>query len=978
MTTTKKTYRERLINREKQWPVCRTNRLVRLELVARGKGENYFGSQQRGSTVGNKRTPLAYDDLFKDRGKTDQPVRTILVEGDAGIGKTTFCTSLSEDWANGKLLTQFELLLLLPLRHKSIASASAFSDLLHLWCSNQDLCASIASHIDKNKGEGVLVIADGWDELDESKRQEGSFMYNFLFGELFSFLSVLLTSRPTFSPSLHLVPYHSIQFVEIHGFNEENVKEYIQSEFADSGEMAERLLHQLENNPLVESVCSIPLNCAIICHLWHTLNEALPTSMTELYTKIILNIVLRNLQKDGLYKSIRSISSFDSIPEGLQNAWWCLCQFAFHTIERGQIIFAEQDLQDFFPQGSTVVSDILSFGLLQIAESYFDTGRAVSFHYLHLTIQEYLAALHLARQPPSRQVLNALHFAKTNLDSQLEYFLCLSDNSRASNVTKSQKFAIVWRFFFGLYFNLYFKEKKDHELLDIKQAIEAFDPHTDALVLCHCAFEAKNQSISNQIIQHLTKLSNLLSISLTNSIIPRTAHDCAAMIYVIDNIQECNDMEITFFNCHIRDTQIKALTDVLVGKQGKVQITKLDLRFNKLTDKGVGDLFNRASSAFQSLQHLHLLSNRIAGESIKYITTVLANSDLSRLGLSHNPLEVSGMRELENGIRSGKLANLRQLDLIRSLTSDADLNGELLATFMEAVLAHCPSFNNLDVSDNNLGVPGAAALGRSLFQLIKNKPGSILCMNEAKLGDEGLITFINNLQGPCHLDQLQLKKNSIHCIGIQHLANSMCSQKITIGSFGRFLLDDNPLGLDGTLEVAKILSMCGVPHAIELNECQLATNTVAGKIHTARDVGQQLCNMSQRSPIGILRLSGNSFTGEGIHILAGFMHLCPFLQCLVSDHCGITSNDFKQLLALLTDLKLSSEICSHLRQWNLEDNKIDDRGVTDLIEHIPNLFPALGPNAHEIRLNNNPVSDEVLEWLQGEQKKREKVILLRC
>ena len=975
MTTTKKKYRERLINREKQWPVCRTNRLVRLELVARGKGENYFGSQQRGSTVGNKRTPLAYDDLFKDRGKTDQPVRTILVEGDAGIGKTTFCTSLSEDWANGKLLTQFELLLLLPLRHKSIASASSFSDLLHLWCSNQDLHASIASHIDKNEGEGVLVIADGWDELDESKRQEGSFMYNFLFRELFPFLSVLLTSRPTFSPSLHLVPYHSVQFVEIHGFNEENVKEYIQSEFAVNGEMAERLLHQLENNPLVESVCSIPLNCAIICHLWHTLNEVLPTSMTELYTKIILNIILRNLQKYGLYKSIRSISSFDSIPEGLQDAWWCLCQFAFDTIKRGQIIFAEKDLQDFFPQGSTVVSNILSFGLLQIAESYFDTGREVSFHYLHLTIQEYLAALYLARQPPSRQleVLNALHFVKTNLDSQLEYFLCLSDSSGASNVAKSRKFAIVWRFFFGLYFNLYFKEKKDHELLDIKQAIEAFDPHTDALVLCHCAFEAKNNSVSNQIIQRLTKLSNLFSISLTKSIIPRTAHDCAAMIYVIDNIQECSNMEITFFNCHIRDAQIKALTDVLVRKQGMLQITKLDLRFNKLTDKGIGDLFNRSSTAFQSLQHVHLLSNRIGGEGIKYVTTVLANNGLSQLGLSHNPLGVSGMRELRNAIHGGKLANLRQLDIIRTLTSDAELNGELLATLMEAVLAHCPCLNNLDVSDNNLGVPGATVLGRSLSQLTQSKTGSILCMNEAKLGDEGLIAFVNNLQGPCHLDELQLKKNHIHGTGIQYLADSMCSQKIRMeGNLSQFFLDDNPLGLDGTLEVAKMLSMCDISQAIELKGCQLAISTVAVKTHTAKDIGQQLCSMSQRmhSPIGILHLSANGFTGEGIHILAGFMHLCPFLQCLKCDYCGITSNDFKQLLALLTDLKVSSpEICSCLREWNLENNEIGDSGVTALIEHLPNLFPELT----KIQLNNNPVSDEVLEWLQGEQKKREKV-----
>lgn len=195
VASVKKKYRERLINREKQWPICHTNKFFRLELVMRKKGENYFGSQQRGRVGNLKRTPLAYNDLFGDQDQTEQPVRIILVEGDAGIGKTSLCTSLSEDWANGKLLTKFELLLLLPLRHKS-ASVSSFPDLLGLWCLNQDVCASVASYIEEKEGEGVLIVADGWDELGESKRQEGSFIYRLLFGEIFPFLSVLLTSRP--------------------------------------------------------------------------------------------------------------------------------------------------------------------------------------------------------------------------------------------------------------------------------------------------------------------------------------------------------------------------------------------------------------------------------------------------------------------------------------------------------------------------------------------------------------------------------------------------------------------------------------------------------------------------------------------------------------------------------------------------------------------------------------------------------------
>ena len=89
VTSIKKKYRDRLINCEEQWPPCHSSKLVRLELVEREKGEGYSANQQRGREESNvKRTPLAYGDLFKvESGK--KPVRKVLVEGDAGIGKTT-------------------------------------------------------------------------------------------------------------------------------------------------------------------------------------------------------------------------------------------------------------------------------------------------------------------------------------------------------------------------------------------------------------------------------------------------------------------------------------------------------------------------------------------------------------------------------------------------------------------------------------------------------------------------------------------------------------------------------------------------------------------------------------------------------------------------------------------------------------------------------------------------------------------------
>ena len=211
--------------------------------------------------------------------------------------------------------------------------------LLHSSASIRD---SVASYLEEEEGEKVLIVADGWDELGESERQEESFLYK-LFFKTFPFVSVIVTSRPSASAPLHRLPYID-RFVEVCGFNKENIKEYIQSEFTSDQEKAScLLLEQLESNPLVESVCSIPLNCAIVCHLWRTLEEALPTTMTELYTKIILNVILRNIQKEFIQNSaVLSLSNFDALPEDLQQSWWLLCEFAFQALKRDQIVFSSR------------------------------------------------------------------------------------------------------------------------------------------------------------------------------------------------------------------------------------------------------------------------------------------------------------------------------------------------------------------------------------------------------------------------------------------------------------------------------------------------------------------------------------------------------------------------------------------------------------------------------------------------------------
>ena len=939
-TSIKQKYQERLINREKQWPPCHTDKLVRLELVKREKGEGYSAKQQRGKQdryggregKAVKRTPLAYGDLFKvESGK--RPVRKVLVEGDAGIGKTTLCIAVSEDWANGKLFQQFELVLHLPLRTKAVASAGSLPQLLRLLHSCEDVCDSVASYLNKTEGKNVLIIADGWDELSESERQRDSFLYQLLF-EIFSFISVIVTSRPSASASLHRLSYID-RLVEVQGFSRENIKEYINYEFTNNQRKATSLLEQLEYNPLVESVCSVPLNCAIVCHLWRTLEEALPTTMTELYTKIILNVILRNIQKKDEFKHIDSLPNFNALPNELQQSWTLLCKFALISIIKDHIVFSQEELANIFPRG--LADDIVHcFGLLQTDKTVLETGYGTSFHFLHLTFQEYLAALHLAKNT-------------VVLDETFKFY------------SEQRHFAIVWRFFFGIYFN----ELECKDVAPIKPYLSYIH---NTLECCHCAFEARNVVVASDIISLEKRRHYRFDPS------PNTAHDCAAVIYVIDKMQADRTLLLNFLKCHIGEKQIKTLTDSLANKPGKLQIEELHLDARKLSYVSLGDLLDKASSAFQSLQSLSLKI-----ECEKALLARLSFQALQHLDLSGSNLGVSGIQALEKAVSDGRLAELQWLYLSGCCIDDADTNGGALKKFLKSLSDHCPKLYGLDLSDNDLGVLGASALTSAISQ--HNNPLSLnpelgiksplwlksIDLHNTNLGDDGLCAFIENLEIPNHFHSLNLKSNNIHATGVACLAayynNKYEEKEHLCEDISELDLEDNPLGIEGVISIGEILGGCDYERVC-LTKCLLTTATEITGNPPSYD--KAILSQIPTSYVDFLYLDGNCFTGERIHILAGFIQLCPALKTLYCEDCDITSDDLILLLTIIAKSKESHPgLCEWLEHWDLSNNEIDDRGVSELVHHVPSLFPGLFfSDNDDVCLDGNPVSSEVVEKLK--------------
>ena len=681
MGNIKKNYHDRAFNYdEEHWPPNHLGKLLILDLVTKKKREHYFPCHlQSTSEKSVKQVSIPYGNLFWDDKK---PVKRVLVEGSAGIGKTSLCISISKDWADGNLFPEYKLLLLIPLHQPKVALAGSLTELIENVMSQ--IMPSVVDHLEKSKGEGVLVIADGWDKLSESKRQKGSFFHNLLFGNALSLASVLVTSRPSALALLHKEASID-QFIEVIGFSKQSIDGYIQLQ----SELQQGANHPiLGHNPLLESMCKVPIICTALCHIWHTFDEILSLTMTQLSTKIILNIMSSFIWKRGTFTSL---SEVDTLPKNLQDSWWRLCQLAFETL----IVHNHQiDLL-------SIDSGIETAGFLEVSIE----RNNVFFHFLHPIFQEYFAALHIVKQPHLSQL-------------------------KILDMLKLHQFTMFWQFFFGICMEYDQNNIAKHAV----RVLSAND--LPKSLFCQCAFEARNNVIGNEIIKALASCGKERSVHFGD---PKSAYACTAVLYVINSMQGLEyGMEINFKDCSLDSKIIHKLADILAKQPDQLQVRNLDLSNNGLSDNNIASLFETAVASFKLLEKLFLRNNKIGSRSITAIVIALAISpsqSMIQLDLSLNPLTLTALQALQNGIKSSTFINLEILFMRGSLTTDANVNLQYLTTFADVLLLHCRQLWRLDISGNDFGDSVTPALSRVISKFLSSNYNFDLCINREYMSE---------------------------------------------------------------------------------------------------------------------------------------------------------------------------------------------------------------------------------------------------
>ena len=226
--------------------------------------------------------------------------RCIIVEGIPGIGKSTFSWHLGVCWAQKEILHDYHLVVLLRVRDERVQHAKCVSDLFCYKEQPKQEHEAVMEWIKSNKGDGVMMVLDGYDELS-ADLQTSSIFADIIRGEVLPKMTVLVSSRPSANQNLHqLCADQKCQYIEVIGFGKEEIQEYVDGALAHNKELRDELMYHLEHHPHIHGLMYCPLNCAIIVQIFRDqmkMRSQPPQTLTEVYQVLIKTVLKRHEHK---------------------------------------------------------------------------------------------------------------------------------------------------------------------------------------------------------------------------------------------------------------------------------------------------------------------------------------------------------------------------------------------------------------------------------------------------------------------------------------------------------------------------------------------------------------------------------------------------------------------------------------------------------------------------------------------------------
>ena len=414
--------------------------------------------------------PVALTSILK--GERSQRM-VVYFKGIGGSGKTTLSWHTCREWAEKRLLHQFQLLIHVQISNPRVKSATNFADLIPY--PDKHLQQAVATAIVDQRGKGVCLLLDG---LDEAPTELLNFLLVDLLQGRFGYqqlpeLSFVITSRPDWRVTKGLKPVVS-SCIELVGFNRDSLKKFLDHSLGAGSEQKAKLMAEFQVNPAVEGLCCHPVNAAIMSYVIHFISTV-PTTQTKLHDALIKNFLVRHV--DSRVKAeepceIVSLLHDSCLHHEICDSFRKMCLLAYKSVLNMKRFFTASDLEE------ANVRDTL--GLLDARSVITMFGSRQYHSFYHISVQEFLAAVHLSTMKGSEQINAIKNFLGNNLiRSQV-----LSFYAGLTNLANSNAFQTISE---GISHTMGYITIVD-QLLEAKS-----DPRQKAVAFLRCLYECQNE-----------------------------------------------------------------------------------------------------------------------------------------------------------------------------------------------------------------------------------------------------------------------------------------------------------------------------------------------------------------------------------------------------------------------------------------------------------------------------------------------------
>ncbi|XP_036942743.1 protein NLRC3-like isoform X2 [Acanthopagrus latus] len=632
-------------------------------------------------------TIIRCEHIFKASSGGDEPIRTVMTKGVAGIGKTVLTQKFTLDWAEDKDNQDIQFIFPFTFRELNVLKEKKFSlvELVHHFFTETK-----EAGICRFEEFQVVFIFDGLDEcrlpldfhnteiltdVTESTSVD-VLLTNLIRGKLLPSARLWITTRPA---AANQIPPECVDMVtEVRGFTDPQKEEYFRKRFRDE-EQASRIISHIKTSRSLHIMCHIPVFCwitaTVLKNMFKTRDGGdLPKTLTQMYIHfLVVQFKVKNVKYHGgaerdPHWTLESRKMIES-----------LGKLAFEQLQKGNLIFYESDLTEcgIDIRAASVYSGVFTEIFKEESELYQDKV----FCFIHLTVQEFLAALHvhltfinsgvnllseatrwskLFRNKPQpthlhqSAVKKALQSPNGHLDLFLRFFLGLSLETN-QNLLR------------GLLTQAESSSETNQETVQyIKKKISENQSPERSINLFHCLNELNDCSLVEEIQQYLRsgslstdKLSSaqwsalvfiLLSSEKDLDVFDLKKYSASeeALLRLLPVVKASKKAQLS--DCNLSKRSCEALSSVLSSQFSSLR--ELDLSNNDLQDSGVKLLSSGLKSPHCELETLSLSGCLVTEKGCSALASALSSnpSHLKELDLKYNHPGDSGVKLLSAGL----------------------------------------------------------------------------------------------------------------------------------------------------------------------------------------------------------------------------------------------------------------------------------------------------------------------------------------